>query len=584
MPASINDCVVGSGAIGMLKRLLGLALLAFALPAMAQSNDDDVDKRMATYLDEYSKRAPAPLSLEVDVDAGKAASERIGIAGGRVSLETDDAVYTLDIPPDTLFYPQEISLRAIKSVGGLGPETTGTLAVSIEPSGLPLSQPAWLEIKPKSPAALAKGFYPFGFSGDGSNAHYGFHIPQPDGAVLVMVPHFSGFGMGLGTVSSQALGQTKLELPPPDSARAKRDAAAIGDAQNGYYGAAIDALAGDQNAQSGDDLTTRIKNMILRASGEESPSKPSKLIKESDCLAIDRMIVTINGMRAGFDKDPSKSKRAGTRPRIEPAQWASIKACAEPPARVCFEKGNPWPLVAYLKALRAYRPDEAEMAEFNKIVAWLEALLSRCAQYKMYISSKSRVPERLATMRVDHSVTIPIRFDVKKAEAGGTDVYVGKDKGAALSVAFDCKVRGATCSTSGLSIDSEAEVSLTLGDLPFDTAAASVPGAGGTKTQRFNPKIRPAFAMLGAQVSAQGMVMPLEFELIYTFWTCNYAKEYQKAENMFQFDGWSPGEYPTLYRLEKAKSAKACGGSRKLELTTEMKLLHEPDGTFEPLP
>ena len=74
--------------------------------------------------------------------------------------------------------------------------------------------------------------------------------------------------------------------------------------------------------------------------------------------------------------------------------------------------------------------------------------------------------------------------------------------------------------------------------------------------------------------------MPVEFEMIHSFWRCNFAKEFVDLETGFRFGAWSNAVYPVLYEFKPGKRAKTCQGRRPLEAELELEFKHLPDGTF----
>jgi len=557
-----------------MRRLMVLlhAILALAVPAVAQSKDE-IARRYHEALAAYDRLAPSPLDLEIEPGPGKAVKALIGAAGGTVTLKTAEAEFTLAIPEDALFYPEYISLVPVKRVGGLGTEATGALAVMIEPSGLPLAAPAWLSIKPKQADLFKKDFFPFGFSRDGRNAHYSLMRREEDGAIGVLVSHFSGFGAGLGSAATQALSQSKIELAPPDASRTARDAAAIGQETHGWWEAANEALSGAGETKTDETLTDKIKNLIFG-----NPTRPETIpanpIPTGGCGRLENLISMLNVKRATY---PS-SEPPALKPKLEPSQWDAIKACARPPAEICFSTGNPWPLVAYLKALRVYKPDAGELPEFNKVVAWLESLLKSCSRYTLNMTTKSQVKDKLATMKLLHTASVIVSIDVTKLNGSSKDVFTGADNGHAMNMVIKCNVKGLQCTPGEATINEPARIRVDLGDLPF--AAGVVPGAGGSKNGMFNPGVTPAFVVMEGLLKIKGRGVPVEFEMIHTFWRCNFAKEFVDLESGFRFGAWSNGVYPVLYEFKPGKRAKTCKGRRPLEAELELVFEHLPDGTF----
>ena len=550
--------------------------LMFCASAFAQT-DEDVSRRMDEALARYQARPPAPLNLDVETGQGKPSKAVIGVAGGSVSLETDEAVYTLAIPEDALYFRKEISLTPIKTVKGLGEEAKGVLAVKIEPSSLPIAAPAWLTIKPKHADLFDQAFFPFGFSGDGSNAHYSFVRREAEGAVAVMVPHFSGFGTGLGTASTQALSQSKLGLEPPDASRTARDAAAIGEETHGLWESAADALAGDPGAPTIGNPVDAITRAITRKLSEPPAPPPGKPLPDGGCGRIENMISMLNVKRAAYPASEPQELKI----KLEPSQWDAIKACAKPPADICYKTGNPWPLVAYLKALRAYRPDASEQAEFRKVEGWLESLLSSCARYQLMMQTESAVKEKTGTISLMHHAELMVYIDLATIDGASKEVYVGKGSGTATNIVFECKVKGAKCAAIRTNVENDARIEIDLGELPFD--GGYIPGAGEAAIRVFNPALMPAFVRLATKVSAKGISIPIEFEMVYSFWRCNFADEFIDNEKGFRFGVWDEGTYPVLFKLNPPKRSKTCKTRRPLETDLKFEFYHRPLGSYQQL-
>ncbi len=555
--------------------LLTLQMLLVLASAAHAGVPDELARRYREALAAYEARPANPLDVTIETGKGKPARAVIGAAGGEVRLETKEAVFTLRLPEDALFYPEAITLVPVTKVDGLGEEATGVLAVKIEPSGLPLAGPGWLNIRPKQKDVFEQAVFPFGFSGDGRNAHYSLLRPEEDGSVSVMVTHFSGFGTGLGTAATQALSQSKPALPPPDANKTARDAAAIGQETHGLWGAAADATAGEGDVKSGFSLTAFITGLISGASGDEKPVT-IRQIDVSHCVPLSGMISYLNTKRAAYPATAPQDQK----PKLQPSDWDIIKACAKPPADTCFSTGNPWPLAAYLKELRAYRPDPEEAAEFRRVEAWLEGLLKSCARYVAGVTTKSEVEDKNAILRFIHASSIVVTIDLARLDGKSRDVFTGSDKGQVVSALMRCNMKGVNCKVESTSVLEPAQMQVDLADLPFDTNM--VPGVGGTKTGTFDPAIMPAQAFLDAVIKAKGMGVPIQYEMVGSFWRCNFKKEYMGPETGFRFGAWSKGSYPMLYEFKPGRRSAKCEGRRALGAELLLEFEHIPDGSFKP--
>jgi hypothetical protein len=557
---------------------LAVALLAWISPSRAFTEAERLDRFAAAWA-AYEAMPAKPLTLAIEPAAAPASSATIGAAGGTVSLETAEALYTLTIPEDALFYPVEITLTPIARVGGLGAEANDALAVDIGPSGLPLADSAWLRIAPKSAEALGHAFFPFGFSANGTNAHYALFRRGDGGVVEVMVSHFSGFGLGLGAAATQALGQSKPKLPPPDSPRTARDAAAAAEQQNGLYGSAADALAGDTEVKSSGGIGDVIMGILGLGAGEGGPADPARQIPAgSECHRIEQLIVNVNAMRKDFFAGKEKTPRT----RLTAEQWQDIKRCAEPPAKKCYGQGDPWPMVHYLKAVRAYRPDPDDAAVYTAVVKWLEGEIAKCARYQFTMSTLSKVAESTASFLLGHRAVLPVAIDLAKAEKGSPDIFIGKGPGTVESSVMECKVKGVKCTVTGTTIRIGAEIEVTLKDLPMPGAAPI--GAVGVVTSDFDPLVKPPEVDMATVITAKGGSIPIEFEMVNAFWRCNFDKEFNKKAGGFRFGAWDSGTYPVIAQRDLPERSKACGGKRDMKTKLSLTFKHTPNGSFTPLP
>lgn len=543
-----------------------LVAMLFTAPGIAQT-PAGLERRIAENLAAYAARALAPLTLQVTTDARRKASAMIGAEGGVVTLQTDTATFTLEIPEDALFFPANVSLTAVTRIEGLGPEAKGVLAVEIGPAGLPIAGPAMLKVQPKGDElGISKEFFPFGFSAGGRNAHYGFFGRDDDGTVSVAVAHFSGFGFGLGVAKSSALGQVKIQTQPPDPNKTAQKAAEISDSQNGLWEAVSKSLSGDTEVASGETLTEKIKNAIMGGATPGGTVNPGGTLGTSlGCGGIEAEITNVNIWRKTYNP----KKAATPKPRIEEALLQKIIQCARPPIEACFDKGDPWPLAKFLKTVRSYVPDPEDLPGLARVVPWLELQFRNCARYDFYMKTDSNVSERTADMKIHHAVGLPVVLDLTKVSNGGTDVYVVKGKGEITAREFRCKVRGASCKSDDSNIDTEAEFQITFADLPFD-------GSGTGNPTTFKPLVTPPFAPMKGTVSAQGMAFPIELEMINSFWECNFARFKEKGG--YRFDPWKTGTYPELYVYDPPRADKACGGRAKMSTKIGLRFRHTPTG------
>jgi hypothetical protein len=141
-------------------------------------------------------------------------------------------------------------------------------------------------------------------------------------------------------------------------------------------------------------------------------------------------------------------------------------------------------------------------------------------------------------------------------------------------------VKGVNCTAESAAVLEPAQMKVDLGDLPFDTNL--VPGVGGTKTGTFDPAIMPAQAFLAASIKSKNMAVPIQYEMIGSFWRCNFKKEFVDNETGYRFGAWTKGSYPVLYQFKPGKRSAKCEGRRALEAELLIEFKHSPDGSFKP--
>ncbi|MDX9975641.1 MAG: hypothetical protein RBU21_21840, partial [FCB group bacterium] len=147
---------------------------------------------------------PPQYQDNVSIETQRAASKTIGPAGGDISCTAaDGTAYKLIIPPDALSFPTEITMAPITQIRNL-PLSGGLAgAVDLKPSGLLIARPAVLEVDTsESPAA---GELVLGFSFEGDADAFGLGLAgQDEGVLRLLVTHFSGAGIGFGTLQDVA--------------------------------------------------------------------------------------------------------------------------------------------------------------------------------------------------------------------------------------------------------------------------------------------------------------------------------------------------------------------------------------------
>ncbi len=138
------------------------------------------------------------VSLETDQEATAA----IGAEGGTVeATATDGTVYTLTIPADAMPGPVTIKMTPVSAIADL--PLAGGLAggVELQPTGLRFTQSATLTIA--TSATPPSGQIPIGFSYEGDAETLLLAAGGLlNGILTVSVQHFSGAGIGFGTLQN----------------------------------------------------------------------------------------------------------------------------------------------------------------------------------------------------------------------------------------------------------------------------------------------------------------------------------------------------------------------------------------------
>jgi hypothetical protein len=552
-------------------RWMIVAAMLVCLPASAWAQISSARiERLRAAEKAIKARPEKPLDLTVSLDQASAARKIIGAAGGSLTLSTPKADYVLEIPPDALLYPEELTLTAVTAAGGLGPETKGILSVQVGPSGLPLAGHGWLTIKPKDPAAFAAGLYAFGFSKDGANAHYALRTPVVDGAVQVSVSHFSGFGVGLGTVASSVLAQTKPRLAPPNANQTAKDAAQISQDQHVITDAVNKSLEGDPDAKSDASFFDTVKALLGSNTMPGEGPGGGGLPAGGGCN-VEAEIKFINDRRKIFDGMKGKSKVA--RESLAPSQWDSVKKCAEPPAQKCFMQGDPWPLAKYLQTVRTYKPEPSEAAIHGGIVAGLEDNLKRCTKFEFQMNSHSHIKDENVEWEIVYDGKLPLALNFMKTNGVTIDVSAVTGKGQITKSLFQCKGgRTASCTAEGYKIIEESRIEVTLKDFP------TVSQEKGS----FNPLLTPPVVEQRNTTRTPAGNFPIDIEIVNASWECVFGA--QKSGKGYRFQGWVEGTYPELYTLKLNKSKQCERLSQPFTIELNMKLVHKPDGAFKPIP
>lgn len=143
---------------------------------------------------------PPELQHRVTLEGGHEASAAIGSEGGTIeAIAADGTAYALTIPANALAEPVAITMTPVSSIRDL-PLSGGLVgAVELKPSGVQFTRPATLEIA--TALVPPAGQIPIGFDYDGDAETLGLSMGgSVDGVLTVMVEHFSGAGIGFGTL------------------------------------------------------------------------------------------------------------------------------------------------------------------------------------------------------------------------------------------------------------------------------------------------------------------------------------------------------------------------------------------------
>ena len=147
-----------------------------------------------------SQVAPQPDGLDITpvLDTGRAVSQLITRTEGGTLSSTgvDGTRFALNVPADSLFEDEVITMTPVVSVTGL-PFSRGVAAVQLEPEGLVLKHAATLTFETAGEAPVDEEA-PCAWDGDGSD----FHLYPLDADLshhVMPLIHFSGYGLGRGT-------------------------------------------------------------------------------------------------------------------------------------------------------------------------------------------------------------------------------------------------------------------------------------------------------------------------------------------------------------------------------------------------
>ncbi len=138
----------------------------------------------------------------VSVETMHEATASVGSEGGTVeATATDGTVYTLTIPPDALPEPVTIKMTPVSAIADLPLDGGLAGGVELQPAGLRFTQSATLTVA--TSLVPAGGQIPIGFSYEGdAEAIVLAAGGLVNGALTVAVQHFSGAGIGFGTLQN----------------------------------------------------------------------------------------------------------------------------------------------------------------------------------------------------------------------------------------------------------------------------------------------------------------------------------------------------------------------------------------------
>jgi len=221
--------------------------LTYAVEAIGDS--DSLGKSITSLT--TPARQPNPLIVMAEYNDSAAVTKMIGAEGGSLSLNAEDGLYELTIPPVALDADTEIKLVPITDLSDWPLDGHMIGAVGIEPEGLPLNVPASLKITPAG-GIPDSGLARVGFSFDGYGSEFALSPLAHDmtgastngGGHRASLRLQSGFAdavmewftnirsTGAGEASSGEVAQLARENQPSDAARAleqKRAAAEAAD-------------------------------------------------------------------------------------------------------------------------------------------------------------------------------------------------------------------------------------------------------------------------------------------------------------------------------------------------------------------
>jgi hypothetical protein len=141
--------------------------------------------------------------LQIELDEAEAVTEEIPVEGGMVCADaSSQASFCLTIPPGALLKAQQITITPLRSVANLPLALGFWCGVQIDPPTARLVRPATLQFRFEPPTGAGQ-LLGFGYEGLDQK----FHLRpfwDHDGVIEMPIGHFSGFGVGGGTVADAA--------------------------------------------------------------------------------------------------------------------------------------------------------------------------------------------------------------------------------------------------------------------------------------------------------------------------------------------------------------------------------------------
>jgi hypothetical protein len=149
------------------------------------------------------------ISVQTD-PTGEVSSFISAETGGSLSATAaDGTVFTLEIPPDSLFVSERITMTPVRSVDHF-PFADGLAAgVDLQPSGIPLLEGATLTIHAPTPIPRSQET-PVGWNGSGEDFFLFPPLPAK-GDLQLVIFHLGGYGVARGTDAER---QTELGRQP----------------------------------------------------------------------------------------------------------------------------------------------------------------------------------------------------------------------------------------------------------------------------------------------------------------------------------------------------------------------------------